>query len=53
MFICGWSSLWAVMPLVGCSGGELVGCGGGELVGCGGQLLVCGGGGSLWLFVVV
>ena len=45
VFICGWSSLWAVVPLVGCSGGELVGCGG--------QPLVSGGGGSSWPFVVV
>ena len=61
MFICRWSSSWAVVPLVGRSGGELVGhgggelvgCGVGELVGCGGQPLVCGGGGSSWPFVVV
>ena len=61
VFICGRSSSWAVMPLVGrsgrelvgCGGGELVGCGGGELVGCGGQPLVCGGGGSSWPFMVV
>ena len=61
VFICRWSSLWAVVPLVGHSGGELVGRGsgelvgrgGGELVGGGGQPLVCGGGGSSWPFVVV
>ena len=53
VFICGWSSSWVVVPLVGRSGRELVWCGGGELVGCGGQLLVCGGGGSSWPFVVV
>ena len=53
MFICGWSSSWVVVPLVGRSGRELVWCGGGELVGCGGQPLVCGGGGSSWPFVVV
>ena len=55
------SSSQAVVPLVGCSGGELVGCGGGgklvcgggELVGCGSRPLVCGGGRSSWPFVVV
>ena len=44
VFICGWSSLWVVVLLVGRSGGELVGCGG--------QPLVCGGGGSSWPFVM-